>query len=242
MWQNEVGGLTFSVPDAHVFIKWSPVGGIELAVEADRLRWAFVALPVAAEVGLAVPRLLSHGADEHGSWLVTAAIPGRSAVDDHWRARPAVASAAIGSALRRWHDALPVKECPYRWSLTDRVADVRRRRDQLDPGRWHPEHRQLTVDEAIRRLSDPPPVDRLVVCHGDACSPNTLIDDSGRACALVDLGSLGVADRWADLATATWSLDWNYGPGWAGALLDAYGIDPDPERTAYYRLLWDLGP
>jgi hypothetical protein len=23
-------------------------------------------------------------------------------------------------------------------------------------------------------------------------------------------------------------------------LLDAYGIEPDPARTAYYRLLWDL--
>jgi kanamycin kinase len=53
-----------------------------------------------------------------------------------------------------------------------------------------------------------------------------------------DLGDLGVADRWADLAVATW----NYGPGWETPLLDAYGIAPDPARTCYYRLLWDLGP
>jgi kanamycin kinase len=51
-----------------------------------------------------------------------------------------------------------------------------------------------------------------------------------------------VADRWADLAVATWSLGWNYGPGWDATLLDAYGVAPDPERTAYYRLLWELGP
>ncbi len=57
----------------------------------------------------------------------------------------------------------------------------------------------------------------------------------------VDFGSLGVADRWADLAIATWSADWNYGPGWQERLLDAYGIDAgDEERTSYYRLLWDL--
>jgi kanamycin kinase len=24
-------------------------------------------------------------------------------------------------------------------------------------------------------------------------------------------------------------------------LLDAYGIEPDAERTRYYRLLWELG-
>ncbi|MCP5026589.1 MAG: aminoglycoside 3'-phosphotransferase, partial [Actinomycetia bacterium] len=58
----------------------------------------------------------------------------------------------------------------------------------------------------------------------------------------VDLGSLGVADRWADLAIATWSTVWNYGPGWEDVLLEAYGIDSDPRRTEYYRLLWGLGP
>jgi len=35
---------------------------------------------------------------------------------------------------------------------------------------------------------------------------------------------------------------WNYGPGWEDELLRAYGVAPDPVRTAYYRLLWDLGP
>ncbi len=70
-------------------------------------------------------------------------------------------------------------------------------------------------------------MDRLVVCHGDACAPNTL------------LGALGVADRWADIAVATWSTRWNYGPGWEDLLLDAYGIARDDEGTDFYRRLWD---
>lgn len=53
---------------------------------------------------------------------------------------------------------------------------------------------------------------------------------------------MGVADRWADLAVATWSTEWNYRPGWDPLLLEAYGTRPDPDRTRYYRLLWDLGP
>lgn len=112
----------------------------------------------------------------------------------------------------------------------------------LDPGGWHPEHRGLSPARALALLDDPPGVDLAVVCHGDACAPNTLLTDDGTLSGRVDLGSLGVADRWADLAIATWSTRWNYGPGWETALLDAYGIGPDPERTAYYRLLWDLGP
>ncbi len=51
-----------------------------------------------------------------------------------------------------------------------------------------------------------------------------------------------MADRWADLAIATWSTTCNYGPGWELPLLDAYGADPDPARTRFYRLLSDLGP
>jgi kanamycin kinase len=50
------------------------------------------------------------------------------------------------------------------------------------------------------------------------------------------------ADRWADLAIAAWSTQWNDGAGWALARLDAFGARPDAERTRYDRLLWDLGP
>ena len=92
----------------------------------------------------------------------------------------------------------------------------------------------------MRAPEDAPPVDRLVVCHGDACAPNTLLDDDGHWMGHVDLGRVGVADRWADLAVATWSTVWNYGPGYEDRLLAAYGIAPDPDRTEFYRWLWDL--
>lgn len=98
------------------------------------------------------------------------------------------------------------------------------------------------MDQALEQLRDVPPVDQVVVCHGDACAPNTILTDDGKWSGHVDLGSLGVADRWADLAVATWSTRWNYGPGWEEELLGAYGVTPDPDRTRYFRLLWDLGP
>ena len=112
----------------------------------------------------------------------------------------------------------------------------------IDPARWHRQHQHLDIAQALELLAEIPPLDRLVVCHGDACAPNTLLDSKGEWCGHVDLGDLGLADRWADLAVATWSTTWNYGQGWEEALLDAYGIAPDETRTAYYRLLWDLGP
>jgi aminoglycoside phosphotransferase len=241
VWENELGGLTFEIGEAaeHQFVKWVPQGavGLDLAAEAARLRWAVAFTPV--------PRVVEQGRDDDGSWLVTEGLPGRSAVDDRWKAEPARAVAAIGAGLRAFHDALPVAHCPFSWSVDDRLADARRRAaaGRINPSGWDdPAHRALGIDGALRLLGDAPPVDKLVVCHGDACSPNTLIGDDGRCCGHVDLGELGVADRWADLAIATWSTNWNYGPGWETVLLEAYGVDPDPVRTAYYRLLWELGP
>lgn len=77
------------------------------------------------------------------------------------------------------------------------------------------------------------------MCHGDACAPNTLIGHDGEWTAHVDLGALGVADRWADIAVAAMSTEWNYGPGWHDALIDAYGVTPDATRLAFYRELWN---
>ena len=83
--------------------------------------------------------------------------------------------------------------------------------------------------------------DRVVV-QGDPCAPNTIIGPDARFAGHVDLGSLGTADRWADLAVASMSLDWNYGPGWQDEFFAAYGIERDAERIQSYRALWDAAP
>jgi kanamycin kinase len=220
VWENETGGRTYVFGDCYV--KCSPR---DLEPERSRLEWA--------GAFMRVPRVLDSGA----GWLMTAAIPGTNAVADRWLADPQRAVVAIGSGLRALHDALPVDTCPFSWSVEDRLTRI-----LVDKDRWHDEHRPLDVETALRVVHGPPSIDRLVVCHGDACAPNTLVGDDGTFCGHVDLGALGVADRWADLAVATWSCDWNYGPGWQPTLLRAYGVESDPVRTAYYRLLWDLGP
>ena len=51
-----------------------------------------------------------------------------------------------------------------------------------------------------------------------------------------------MADRWADLAVASMSLDWNYGPGWQDEFFHAYGIERDEERIQRFRALSDAAP
>jgi kanamycin kinase len=49
-----------------------------------------------------------------------------------------------------------------------------------------------------------------------------------------------VADRWRDLAVATWSVTWNLGPGLEQTFLEAYGAPYDEEQSRFYRLLYDV--
>ncbi len=214
VWVNGVGGVTWRTDDAR-FIKYGPRDDeVSMASEAVRLAWAGAYTPV--------PRVLDSGDDGSHEWLVTVAMPGLSAVSPPWILRPEVAVAAVGRGLRLLHDSLPVGDCPFDWSVPARLANARAR--------------GIRVPD---RLRDAPPVDRYVVCHGDACVPNTLLDDTGAPCGHVDLGALGIGDRWADIAVASMSTEWNYGPGWEDALITAYGVQPDAVRLAYYRDLWN---
>lgn len=161
------------------------------------------------------PRVIARGSNAEAEWLVLAAVPGESAVGDTWRARRPEAIRAIAAGLRALH-SIPLGDFPQEWTSES----------------W--------VGRAPEAIGPRPPIDEPVLVHGDACAPNTLISSDGRWAGNVDFGDLAVGDRWADLAIASMSLDWNFGEGHQDELFDAYEIAPDRERIGYYRALWHL--
>ena len=161
------------------------------------------------------PRVVAFDEDAEAQWLMTEAVPGDSAVGDAWRARRPEAIQGIAEGLRAIH-AIAIEYFPDEWTSES----------------W--------VGRTPASLGPRPPVVAPVLVHGDACAPNTLISVDGCWTGNVDFGDLAVGDRWADLAVASMSLDWNFGEGHQDELFEAYGVEPDAARIAYYRALWHL--
>lgn len=80
----------------------------------------------------------------------------------------------------------------------------------------------------------------LVVCHGDLCLPNILVDaTTGQAEGLIDLGRLGTADPYGDIALliATARQIWSDEAMARRAeeeFASAYGADLDADRVDFY--------
>lgn len=209
---------------------WTP----SAEAEAERTEWARRYLPV--------PNVLECGVTSESSWLLTEGIDGVDATSPAFRQDVPGLVRRLAEGLRLIH-GVPVESCPFQFRNADAIRLVQKRGNsgQIDPTRdFHPEFAALTVDQALGELvGSVPDTEDLVVCHGDYCVPNILLRGSD-VVGFVDLGELGVADRWWDLAVATWSVTWNFGPGFEEQFLEAYGAQRDDQRTRFYRLLYDL--
>jgi kanamycin kinase len=206
------------------------------ADEAARLRWAHAFLPV--------PEVVTTGSQGATDWLLTEALAGIDATRHTLRADPAQLVDVLARALADFHAAAPVDGCPYDFRVPAALAHVRARveRRLVDPAvHLHEEHAHLDLGAAIDLLDRLAPSDEdLVVCHGDYCLPNLLLDTGGAVTGYLDLGELGVADRWWDVAVGAWSVTWNLGDEWEDRFYRSYGVEPQPDRIAFYRLLYDL--
>lgn len=243
-WTPVGGGASratvFRRDDGAAFAKCVPPDGVdELRGERDRIQWL-------AGTGVQGPSVRDWAATERGACLVTTAVPGVPASE--------LSSGALLEAwpsivrmLHRIH-TLPVAHCPFERrlpSMLQTAGDVVRR-DAVNPAFLSEDQRDVPAatllenlhSELGKRLAQE--ADDLVVCHGDACLPNFLVDPDTRACTgVIDLGRLGLADKYADLAL----LRANAGETWAGGdehradriLAEAYGLDRmDDERLRFY--------
>lgn len=210
-----------------------PHGVAELAAERDRIEWlAGTALPGAT--------VADWSESAAGACLVTTAVPGvpgdalPPSAHEH-------AMRSLGVVLRELHS---LRDCPFERPLTEVIATAEDvvRRGAVNPAFLTDEWRKLPPAELMARVvAERPYVESVlepVVCHGDACLPNIFFDPGTlEVTGLIDLGRLGVADRYSDLALTAIQLhdEWSADPA---PFFEAYGVPaPDARRLYFFRLL-----
>jgi streptomycin 3"-kinase len=211
----------------------------ELAGERDRASWL-------SSTGVPGAVVLDWRATDAGACLVTSAVQGVPAGRLDPRALRSAWSSVV-ETVRTLH-GLPSEQCPF----DRRLASVM------------PAARATVAEERVNigflplaLQSTPPPLileqleaelprrqaqegAALVVCHGDLCLPNVLIDPvTDQVTGLIDLGRLGTADPHADIALllATARTIWPDEQTARRAEQDFdqwYGTAVDPERQDFY--------
>ena len=237
---GESGGAVFRLDQVGapaLFLKHGsgPVAE-DVAAEAERLAWLAGRVPATA--------LRQFAREGDNAWLVTTAISGLTG--DGWlewapERLPMIVRAFAGF-LRMLH-ALPVEDCPFDASYPVRLAHARRNiaAGLVDEDDFDPDHDGWSAAEIlaeVERLA-PARVER-VVTHGDFSLGNLLLDADGRVTGCIDVGRLGVADPYQDIAIL-WTNLGEYGVEAQRLLLDELGIvEPDERRLAFHRCLDEL--
>ncbi len=214
----------------------------DLSAERDRIAWL-------GRTGIPGAEVLDWRESDAGACLVTRAVPG---VPAHRLGAPALRRAwrSVVVTVRAVHD-LAVDRCPFDRGLAQMTTLARA---SVAEGRvvvgFLPVALQHTPPAQIlagieRELPDRLAQERAqrVVCHGDLCLPNILVDPAtDQVTALIDLGRLGTADPYADIALllATARVTWPDDQTARRAEQEfaaRYGTELDPERRDFYQRL-----
>ncbi|BCI51473.1 putative streptomycin phosphotransferase [Mycolicibacterium litorale] len=208
-----------------------------LADERDRIEWA-------GAHGIPGPSVLDWRRTRDGAELIMTAVAGTPA--DRLSARAlAAAWPHIVAAVRALHD-VPAALCPYRRDLDAMLARARDvvSRDAVNPDFLPDEDRGVPPTWLLERVErdagrrGAQERAEAVVCHGDLCLPNIVVDGA-QVAGFVDLGRLGLADPHADLSLLLESTRQAF-PAFAAAARTVADRDYprriDDERLQFY--LW----
>lgn len=233
---GEAGAAVYRIASADGIVSYLKHGtgavAQDLTDEMARLRWL--------DGRIAVPKVRQFLLDGDAAWLVTAALPGRTAYQC-LEAELGQAGALVDALARFLRDlhALPAATCPFNAGHRLRLAHAEQRlRDGLiDADDFGDAHAGWSPERLWAKLSGMLPLDaEQVVTHGDFSLDNLLIAD-GQVIGCIDVGRAGVADPYQDLAIL-WDCLGEFDEGLQTRLFAAYGIaEPDHQRLDFHLAL-----
>jgi aminoglycoside phosphotransferase len=205
----------------------------ELLAEQELLVWLQGRLPV--------PAVAAWHEDNERSYLLISEIPGIMSYNDAFKQNIPALIRLLAEGMRLIH-RVDIQHCPFDQRLAARMEQARQRVEAglVDEGDFDRQRQGMRAGEVFQMLiASQPSQEDLVFTHGDYCLPNVLIDpDRMHLNGFIDWGRAGIADRYQDIALATRSLTYNFGPGWEELLWQAYGLEQvDHAKIEFYKLL-----
>ncbi|MBQ8823466.1 MAG: aminoglycoside 3'-phosphotransferase [Lachnospiraceae bacterium] len=217
----------------------------ETRSEAVMMKWLAGKLPV--------PEVLYHKVENGMNYLLMSKMPGVMSYDESILSDQELVTELLAEGLKKlW--TVDISDCPQRWDLPVKlaVAEANVENGEVDVDNVEPETFGeggfKDPAELLVWLKDHQPPLEPVLSHGDFCLPNIFVQN-GKISGYIDLGKIGIADKWQDIALCFRSLKHNYNGDYGSArrndfkenlLFEKLGIEPDWEKIRYYILLDEL--
>ena len=148
--------------------------------------------------------------------------------------------------------SISIEDCPSKVCLESKLNEAKYRVDhhlvdinECDPKTFGPNGFKDPL-ALYQWLMDNKPQEELVLSHGDYCLPN-IFNNNGKT-TFIDIGRMGVSDKWQDIALCYRSLRDNMNGSYGGKVYDfnpdllfkKLGIEKDENKLNYYLLLDEL--
>lgn len=200
-----------------------------------------------------VPKCLYNHTENGINYLLMSKISGKMACDEEFMLFPSLLIDNLANAFDQlW--STDISRCPVKNDLSTvlpmaayRVEHGLVGEEDAEPGTFGKDGFK-DPQELLEWLYDNRPDEDFVLTHGDFCLPNIFIED-GKFSGFVDIGRMGVADRYQDIAICLRSLRSNFSGRYGGKIyggfnendfFKAIGIEPDWDKIRYYILLDEL--
>lgn len=250
-----IGGRTYSVDDigksdSSVLIFDDAVLKIRPEIYADKNEHAMMDW---LKNKVSAPECLCDISENGMNYLLMSKIGGKMSCDDEFMNDPELLIHILAGAMKMlW--STDISGCPVENDLSTvlRQAEHRVEHGLVDIDDAEPEtfgkDGFKNPEELFRWLYENKPEEDFVLSHGDFCLPNIFVD-GGKFSGFVDIGRMGVADRYQDIALCLRSLRHNFDGVYNGIsyggfdekkFFDALGIEPDYDKIRYYILLDEL--
>lgn len=205
--------------------------------------------------GIPVPEILEYCVENETAYTLMTRVKGKMLCDEEFLCHPSKMIRHVSEGIKLlWN--VNVDDCPLkvsrlderlkqaRWNVENGMVDM----ENVEPDTFGP-NGFSNPEELLVWLEKNRPQEDIVLTHGDFCLPNVFIDND-RISGFIDLGKMGPADRWQDLAIVLRSLEHNFSGKYNNGkpyfefepqmLLDELGIKMDKEKNRYYMLLDEL--